>query len=100
MSPIEAKLHDALEKTASRDGFVEFVSVLLESFHEPGPPWINADLPSFLMAVGKVARELERFYDSPDEARQVVENPTWEAIGGILFSARCADNAIDKADAI
>ena len=90
MSPAEEKLHDALDALHTRDDFVRFVALLIESFNEPGPPWENAAMPSFLLALAHAAQNLETYYDSPDEAARNVASPNWEAIAGLLFSARCA----------
>jgi hypothetical protein len=46
----------------------------------------------FLVALARAARNLEKYYDSPTEAAQNVAAPSWEAIAGLLFSARCAHN--------
>ncbi len=90
MSPAEEKLHFALDSLHTRDDFVRFVQLLVESLREPGPPWENATLESFLLALAQAARNLEHHYDSPDEAAQNVASPSWEAVAGLLFSARCA----------
>ena len=90
MSPAEEKLHIALDSLNTRDDFVPFVELLLESFRESGPPWENATLESFLAALAHAARNLEHYYDSADEAARNVASPTWEAVAGLLFSARCA----------
>jgi hypothetical protein len=90
MSPAEEKLHAALDSLHTREDFVRFVELLLESFDEPGQPWENATMQSFLLALAHTARDLESYYDSPDEAAQNVASPNWEAIAGLLFSARCA----------
>ena len=47
-------------------------------------------MESFLTALAQATRNLERYYDSVDEAVQNVESPSWEAVAGLLFSARCA----------
>lgn len=47
----------------------------------------------FLAALAKAARDLETYYDSPTEAAQNVAAPSWEAVAGLLFSARCARDA-------
>jgi hypothetical protein len=90
MSPTEQRLHAALDSLHTRDDFVRFVELLVESFNEPGPPWENATMESFLAALARAAHSLERYYDSPDEAARNVASPSWEAIAGMLFSARCA----------
>jgi len=89
MSPAEEKLHAVLDTLHTREDFVRFVELLVESFNEAGPPWENATMQSFLFALAHAARHLESYYDSPDEAAQNVAAPTWEAIAGLLFSARC-----------
>ncbi len=90
MSPTEEKLHTVLDTLHTRDDFVRFVELLVESFNEPGPPWENATIQSFLLALAHATRNLETYYDSPDEAAQNVASPNWEAVAGLLFSARCA----------
>jgi hypothetical protein len=90
MSPAEEKLHAVLDSLHTRDDFVRFVELLVESFKEPGPPWENATIDSFLTALAEAAKKLEKYYDSPDEAAQNVASPSWEAVAGLLFSARCA----------
>ena len=90
MSPTEEKLHAVLDTLHTRDDFVRFLEVLAESFNEPGPPWENATMESFLSALADAARNLETYYDVPDEAAQNVASPSWEAVAGLLFSARCA----------
>jgi hypothetical protein len=92
MSPAEEKLHAALDSLHTRDDFVRFVELLVESFKEPGPEWENATMDRFLVALAQAARNLEKYYDSPTEAAQNVAAPSWEAIAGLLFSARCAHN--------
>ena len=89
MSPTEEKLHAALDSLNTRDDFVRFVQLLVDSLNEPGPPWDNATVESFLMAFAQAAKNLEQYYDSPEEAAQNVVAPTWEAVAGLLFSARC-----------
>jgi len=37
----------------------------------------------------QATRRLEKYYDSPDEAARNVVSPSWEAVAGLLFSARC-----------
>jgi hypothetical protein len=91
MSPIEEKLHSALDTLQTRDDFVRFLELLIESFNEPGPPWQNATIESFLAALAQSTRNLEQYYDSPEEGAQNVESPSWEAVAGLLFSARCAN---------
>jgi hypothetical protein len=90
MSPIEEKLHAALDSLETRDDFVRFVRLLVESFREPGAPWENAAMESFLSALASAAQNLENYYDSDDEAARNVASPTWKAIAGLLFAARCA----------
>ena len=93
MSPAEEKLHAALDSLRTRDDFVRFVELLVESFKEPGPGWENATMERFLVSLAQAARNLEKYYDSPTEAAQNVVAPSWEAIAGLLFSARCAHDA-------
>jgi hypothetical protein len=93
MSPAEEKLHAALDSLHTREDFVRFVELLVESFKEPGPEWENATMERFLAALAQAARDLETYYDSPTEAAQNVAAPSWEAIAGLLFSARCAREA-------
>jgi hypothetical protein len=90
MSPAEEKLHTALDSLRTRDDFVRFVELLIESFNDTGPPWDNATMESFLAALAEAAKSLETYYDSPEEAARNVASPSWEAIAGLLFSARCA----------
>ena len=90
MSPTEEKLHAVLDTLNSRDDFVRFVELLVESFNEPGPSWENATMQSFLLALAHATRNLETYYDSPNEAAQNVATPSWEAVAGLLLSARCA----------
>ena len=90
MSPIEAKLHDALDHLKTRDDFVKFVELLVASRNEPGAPWENSDIDAFLTSLARTARELEAHFDSSAEARENLERPTWEAVAGMLFTARCA----------
>jgi len=90
MSPTEEKLHDAVDSLRTRDDFVRFVELLVDSFKEPGPVWENATMEPFLAALAQAAKNLETYYDSPDEAAQNVASPSWEAVAGLLFSARCA----------
>jgi hypothetical protein len=93
MSPVEEKLHAALDSLHTRNDFVRFVELLVESLNEPGPPWENSTMESFLMALAQAARNLEQYYDSADEATRNVVSPTWQAVAGLLFSARCAKHA-------
>ena len=90
MSPAEEKLHAALDSLHTRDDFVRFVELMVESFNEPGPAWENSTMESFLVALAHAARNLEDYYDSSDEADRNVASPSWEAIAGLLFSARCS----------
>jgi len=90
MSPTEEKLHAALDSLHTRDDFVRFVELLVESFNEPGPTWENSSMESFLLALAQAARNLEQYYDSSDDAIRNVACPSWEAIAGLLFSARCS----------
>ena len=90
MSPAEERLHVALYSLRTRDDFVRFVELLVESFRESGPPWENATLESFLAALARSATNLEDYYDSADEAARNVASPGWEAVAGLLFAARCA----------
>ena len=92
MSPAEEKLHAALDSLRTRDDCVRFLELLVESFKEPGPPWQNATMESFLAALAEATRNLEKYYDSRSEADENVASPTWEAVAGLLFSARCASN--------
>ena len=93
MSPAEEKLHSALDALQTRDDFVRFVELLVESAKEPGPGWENATVERFLVALAQAARNLETYYDSPNEAAQNVAAPSWEAVAGLLFSARCTPDA-------
>ena len=90
MSPAEEKLHAVLDSLHTRDDFVRFVELLVESFKEQGPPWENATMESFLTALAQATKNLETYYDSPNEAARNVASPSWEAVAGLLFSARCA----------
>ena len=90
MSPIEEKLHDALDTLRTRDDFVRFVGLLIESFKEARPPWNNATVDSYLAELAYGASKLEAFYESASEGAQNVASPSWEAVAGMLFSARCA----------
>jgi hypothetical protein len=91
MSPVEERLHDALDSLHSRDDFVRFLELLVESFGEPGSPWQNASMESSLVALARATTDLEKFYDSPGEGARNVASPSWEAVAGLLFTARCAD---------
>ena len=88
MSPTEEKLHDALESLRTRDDFVRFVELLKVSYREQGS-WDNSTVEAFLTGLADAARQLETYYDSPAEAAQNVTSPNWEAVAGLLFSARC-----------
>jgi hypothetical protein len=77
MSPTEEKLDTVLDTLHTRDDFVRFVELLVESFNGPGPPWENATMQSFLLALAHAARSLQTYYDSPDEAAQNVAAPNW-----------------------
>jgi len=90
MSPTEQELHAALDSLHTRDDFVRFVELLVKSFNEPGPAWENSSIESFLKALAHCARNLEQYYDASDEAMRNVASPSWEAIAGLLFSARCS----------
>ena len=90
MSPVEEKLHAALDALHTRDDFVRFVTLLVESFREPGAPWENAGIDAFLAALAQSTASLETYYDSAPDAARNVASPSWEAIAGLLFSARCA----------
>lgn len=98
MSPAEEKLHAILDTLHTRDDFVRFVELLVESFNEPGQAWENSTMQAFLLALAHAARNLATYYDSPDEAAQNVAAPNWEAIAGLLFSARCAHVPTQKLD--
>jgi hypothetical protein len=89
MSPIEMKLHDALESLETRDDFVKFVELLVSSHKEPDAPWENSSIETFLSGLARAARELEASYDSSAAAQANVESPNWEAVAGMLFTARC-----------
>jgi len=65
MSPVEERLHDALDSLHSRDDFVRFVELLVESLNEPGAPWRNASMESFRVALARATTDLEKLYDSP-----------------------------------
>jgi hypothetical protein len=93
MSPAEQELHAVLDSLHTRDDFVRFVELLVESLKEPGPEWENATIERFLSALARATRALETYYDSPIEAARNVAAPSWEAIAGLLFSARCARDA-------
>ena len=90
MSPMEDQLHAALDSLHTRDDFVRFVRLLVESFNEPGAPWENSTLPSFLASFSQATQSLEHYYDLPEEAARNIAAPSWEAIAGLLFAARCA----------
>ena len=90
MSPVEEQLHTALDSLRTREDFVRFLVLLVESFNEPGAPWDNATVDSFLKALAQATSNLEHYYDAPDEAARNVSSPSWEAVAGLLFSARCA----------
>jgi len=90
MSPVEENLHAALDSLRTRDDFVRFVELLIESLNEPGALWNNATLEPFLLALADTAKKLEGVYDSPAEAARNVASPSWEAVAGLLFTARCA----------
>ena len=88
MSPTDEKLYDALDSLHTRDDFVRFVELMIAS-HREQPPWPNSTMEAFLTALARAARQLETYYDSPTEAAQNVASPNWEAIAGLLYSARC-----------
>ena len=88
MSPTEEKLHEAMDSLRTRDDFVRFVELLIASYREV-PGWENTTMESFLAGLADAARQLEAHYDSPAEAAQNVASPNWEAVAGLLFSARC-----------
>ena len=89
MSPTEEKLHAALDSLHTREDFVLFVELLVESFKEPGPPWErNNGVVSCRSGPGcEEPRDILRL---ANEAAQNVDSPSWEAVAGLLFSARCA----------
>lgn len=94
MSPTEEKLHNALDTLRTRDDFVRFVELMIASYREREPgAWGNSSMESFLAALADAARQLETYYDSPSEAAQNVASPNWEAVAGLLFTARCAYGA-------
>ena len=88
MSPAEEKLHDALESLHTRDDFVRFVELMIASYREDAP-WDNSTMEAFLRGLADAARQLEAYYDSPVEGARNVASPNWEAVAGLLFSARC-----------
>jgi hypothetical protein len=92
MSPTEAQLHEALDSLRTRDDFVRFVELLIASYREPGT-WDNSTIDAFLEGLASAARQLETYYDSPSEAAQNIASPNWEAVAGLLFSARCERGA-------
>jgi hypothetical protein len=90
MSPIEEKLHAALDASADRDGFVRFLALLIEDLRTEGDRWDNRDLERFLLGLLSVARTYESYFESGEEAAAALRSTSWQRFAEMLFSTRCA----------
>ena len=90
MSPLEEKLHAALDASSNREGFVLFLELLLEDLRAEGDRWDNKDLQGFLSGLTTVARKYESYFDSPEEAATELRSTSWQRFAEILFTSRCA----------
>lgn len=92
MSPIEEKLHSALDavtEESTRDRFIEYLDVLLENKKE-NQIWNNNDIESYLKGIRYIASNLDIYYDGPGEAKGKIIDPAWQLFAEVLFGARCA----------
>lgn len=90
MSPLEEKLHEALDASTDREGFVKFLEVFLEDLSAEGDTWKNQDLGAFLLGLATVARKYESYFDNAEEAAAELRLTSWQRFAEILFTARCA----------
>ena len=90
MSPIEGKLHAALDASGDRDGFVRFLELLIEDLRTEGDRWDNRDLERFLLGLLSVARAYETYFDTADEAAAELRATSWQRFAEMLFTTRCA----------
>jgi hypothetical protein len=97
MSPLEEKLHSALEASTDREGFVRFLEVLLEDLRSEGDTWTNQDLEAFLSGLVTVARKYESYFDTADEAAAELLSTSWQRFAEILFTTRCARDEAHRA---
>jgi hypothetical protein len=89
MSPLEQRLHDALDGCGTRDGFGKFMQVLVEDLLQEGDNWCNRDLETFLRGLAGVARRYESFFDTPSEGGAAVSEVSWQHLAQMLFVTRC-----------
>ena len=90
MSPLEEKLHAALDASIDRDGFVRFLEQLIEDLRVEGERWDNRDLERFLLGLVSVARTYETYFDTVEEAAAELRRTSWLRFAEMLFTTRCA----------
>jgi hypothetical protein len=82
----QIQLEELVEAIQSREDLVRFVRALHASLKEKPADWGNADLDSYLEAVGAWIEDLDGFFKGKGE--KVPKQPTWKTIGQILLATR------------
>jgi hypothetical protein len=81
----QVPLDELVEAIRSREDLVKFVRALCLSLKERPGEWENADLESYLEAIGAWVEDMNGYFKGRGEA--VPEQPTWKTLGQILLSA-------------
>jgi hypothetical protein len=80
-------LIEKAEAIQSKDDFSAFIQLLLQNYRAFPEEWENAELESFLQALGAFAEELQHYYANI-KADVDLKSPTWRVFADILLAAR------------
>lgn len=70
----------------SREDFVAFVKALSKDLRENPQSWENANLESFLNALGNWVEDMDGYYTN--QGKLVPQQPDWKVAGDMLMAAK------------
>ena len=79
-------VNGAITPVQSRADFLAVVQTLLRDLQDRPEEWANADLSSFLEAVGAWIEDMDGYYQNL--GRPVPGQPTWQVLAEMLLAAK------------
>jgi GTPase SAR1 family protein len=74
-------------KVVDRKSFIEFLSLLHNSYQENKADWENIDLDSFLEAMIRYSEDIQGYYDNTNQKIDA-DTPSWKVFADILLGAK------------
>jgi hypothetical protein len=71
----------------TREDFQQFLALLAEDYRTNGQEWENADIGSFLEALGSYSKDIDGYYKNTNQQVDA-SAPSWRVFAEMLCGAR------------